>query len=320
MMQDLRPMIMTSRILVSATLLTAFCGVLPAVDPQLLSLAMPDAAAMADVNVLTAKASPFGQYVIGQMIGGSNGFTTVTTVVGFDPRQDLNEILLCSNGTPETGLALATGTFNVSAISAAAALGGVTTETYHGVTILEGPKQLHGVAFLGSAIAVAGDVADVKAAIDRQGKAAELPPAVIAQMNQLSATEDAWFLTTVPPATLQKHAGTVAGVPANAAQNILQQVQAASGGVKFGSNVQLNVQAQADNAQDAAGMAGVLQLLVNLAQANSAKNPQGAAALQNLTVSASGTAVNIALTLPEDQFQQLFAKPAAAKKAALRKQ
>jgi len=311
-------MIMTSRILTCATLLTAFSGVLPAVDPQLLSLSMPDAVAMADVNVLSAKASPFGQFVIGQ-ITAANGFNTLATTVGFDPRQDLNEIFLASNGTPETGLALATGTFNVSAIMAAATLAGAASQTYHGVAILEGPKQTHAFAFLGSGIAIAGDLASVEAAIDRQGKAPGLPSAVLSQIDQLSNAEDAWFLTTVPPSSLEKHPGTVAGVPPNAAQNLLKQVQSANGGVKFGANVQFTATANADNAQDATAMAGVIQLLVNMAQANSGKSPQGVAALKNLTVNASGTAVNVSLTLPEDQFQQLFSHPHGAK-AALRKQ
>jgi len=142
---------------------------------------------------------------------------------------------------------------------------------------------------------------------------------VLSQIDQLSNAEDAWFLTTVPPSSLEKHPGTVAGVPPNAAQNLLKQVQSANGGVKFGANVQFTATANADNAQDATAMAGVIQLLVNMAQANSGKSPQGVAALKNLTVNASGTAVNVSLTLPEDQFQQLFSHPHGAK-AALRKQ
>lgn len=309
---------MTSRVFTSAALLTAFCGTLPAVDPQLLGLAMPDAVAMADVNVAAAKASPFGQYVLSQITANS-GFTAATAALGFDPRQDLIEVFVCSNATPKTGLVLATGTFNTQAISTAATVSGATGETYNHVPIVEDPTKQHGFAFLGSTIAVAGDVADVKAAIDRQGKASGLPQTIQNQIGALSNAEDAWFLTTVPPLALDKKATTLPGMPGNSAATILQQVQAASGGVKFGSSVQFTAQAQADNAQDATSMAGVLQLLVNLAQANASKNPEGAAALKNLTVTASGANVNIALTLPEDQFQQLLSKPAHIKKAAARK-
>ena len=317
---------MTPRILASATLLTVFCGAAPAVDPQLLSLAMPDAVAMADVNVVTAKASPFGQYVVGQIASASQ-FAAFTAQVGFDPTQDLNEILVANNGTPKTGLVLASGTFNVSAISTAAAQAGTASEIYNGVTILEDPKKEHGFAFLGSSIAIAGDIASVKAAIGRQGAAPGLPSQVVSQINALSGADDAWFLTTVPPASLEKHAGTTSAqppsgtnglLPPGTAQNILKEIQAANGGVKFGGNVQFSAQAQTDNAQDATALAGVIQLLANLAQANSTKNPQGAAALKSLTVSASGATVNLSLTLPEDQFQQLFTQ-SHAKRAALRK-
>lgn len=313
-------MVMTSRFLTSAAMLTAFCGVMPAVDPQLLSLAPGDAVAIADVNVLTAKASPFGKYVITQ-ITANGGFTQATAAIGFDPRQDLNEVLVCSNGVPKTGLALASGTFNVGALTAAASQVGAASETYKGVTILEDPTHEHGFAFLGSSIAVAGDIAGVKGAIDRQGNAPALPGNVVTQINQLSTADDAWFLSTVPPATLEKKGTTLPGLPSNAAANVLQQIQSASGGVKFGSTIQFNAQAQTDTAQNATAMAGLLQLMVNMAQMQqqSGKNAEGLAALKNLTVTASGNSVNISLSLPEAQFQQLFAKPAVMKKAAVRR-
>jgi hypothetical protein len=38
---------------------------------------------------------------------------------------------------------------------------------------------------------------------------------------------------------------------------------------------------------------------------DASKNPQAAQALQSLTATASGKVVNVGLSLPEDQFQQL---------------
>ena len=54
---------MKTQFLTTATLLAVFSGALPAADPRLLKLVMPDAKVLADVNVDQAKASPFGQYV-----------------------------------------------------------------------------------------------------------------------------------------------------------------------------------------------------------------------------------------------------------------
>ncbi len=315
---------MKARILTTTTLVILFAGTLPAADPNLLNLVMPDAKVVAGVNVLSAKSSPFGQYVLSQFAGNAN-FAMVTTQVGFDPTKDLNEVLTASNGdkASPSGLAMATGTFNVSAITTAAVTqGNVVTETYNGVSLLEDNKNVGAVAFLTSTLVVAGDIASVKAAIDRQSAPQALPASLLSQIKTLSANEDAWFVSTVPVSSLlEPNSGVVApGLGANAKTqlNVAQQIQSANGGVKFGANVTFTGQAQADNAQDATNLAGMLQLAANMLQLQASTNPQAAAIGKALTVSSSGTAVNVSLTLPQDQFQKLL-KPQAAVKHAVRK-
>ena len=60
-------MSMKASIFAAAPLTIVFAGLLPAADPQLLNLVMPDAKMLADVNVDQAKASPFGQFVLAQI-------------------------------------------------------------------------------------------------------------------------------------------------------------------------------------------------------------------------------------------------------------
>jgi hypothetical protein len=307
---------MTPKIFAGAALLTVFAGTLPAVDSQLLNLVMPDAKVLAGVNVTEAKSSPFGQYLLSQIAAGNAGWRQVEALTGFDPSQDVNELLLVSNGAAgaHAGLATATGTFAVASIVSFATGHGAVPETYSGVTILEGPKQAHGIAFLSGSLVVAGDIADVKAAIDRRANPSILPATLVAQAQQLSAANDAWALTTVPPSSLRPgSAPAQAPGIAGGLQNALGNVQSLAGGVKFGATVNFNAQAQADNAQDATALAGAVQFLVSMVQLNAAQNPQ-AAALQSLTATAQGSTVTIALSLPEDQFQQLLqAKPNMAR-------
>jgi hypothetical protein len=314
---------MKARILTTLALAAVSAGTLPAVDQNLLNLVMPDAKVVAGVNVLSAESSPFGQYVLSQFAGNAN-FTLVTAQIGFDPTKDLNQVLTASNavqGTPG-GLAMATGTFNVSAITTAAVTGGSVTETYKSVTLLEDSQQTGAVAFLTSTLVVAGDVASVKGAIDRHSAPQALPASLLQQIKTLSASEDAWFVSTVPVSSLlPANSGVVApGLGANAKTelNIANQIQSANGGVKFGANVTFTAQAQADNAQDATTLAGMLQLVANMLQLQASKNPQAAAIGKALTVSSSGTAVNVSLTLPEDQFQKIL-KPQVNLKQAGRK-
>ncbi len=157
---------MNARILAATSFLTALAGSLPAADPQLLKLVMPDAKAISDINVAQAKLTPFGQFALGQLTNPD--IQKLITLTGFDPSKDLNEVLCATNGDPNTGVALATGIFDPVKIGALAAQDGAVTETYQGATILEDPKKGNAVAFLNSGLMAAGNLADVKAAIGRQ--------------------------------------------------------------------------------------------------------------------------------------------------------
>src|ERR1017187_4867633 len=304
---------MNARILTTATLFATLAGVLTAkaADSQMLSLVMPDAKVIAGVNVDSAKSSTFGIYLIAQIQANATAFQQLVTLTGFDPTRDLHEILAATSavgaGAP-TGIALARGNFDVAKITALATLGGALTETYGGVTIIEDPKQTNGAAFLDATLVVAGDIPSVKAAIDRQHSGQSLSSSVVTLVNQWSGTEDAWVVTTVPPYTLTPPSGvpTVPGLGANA-QGIFQKILGAAAGVKLGTTVVTTVQATADNAEDATSLASTLQLLVNIAQMQTGTNadPNVTALLQGLSISAKGTLLNITVSLPEAQIQQL---------------
>src|SRR5215831_10755875 len=108
--------------LLSATLFTAFSGVLSAADPQLLNLVMPDAKVLAGVNVEQAKGTQFGQYVLNQLQTTDADMQKLIAATGFDPRRDVREVLVASDGAPQSkkGLALARGNFDVRRITVAA--------------------------------------------------------------------------------------------------------------------------------------------------------------------------------------------------------
>lgn len=315
---------MKAQILTTTTLLTIFAGTLPAVDQNLLNLVMPDAKVVAGVNVLSAKSSSFGQSVLSQFSSNQN-FIMFTTQVGFDPTKDLIEVLTASNAdtTNHTGLAMATGTFNVSAITTAAVTHGTVTETYKGLTLLEDPQKAGAVVFLTSTLALAGDIPTVEAAIDRHSAPTALPASLVSLINTASAGKDAWFVSTVPVANLLgPNSGVVApglGATAKTQINIASQIQSAYGGVKFGASVAFNATATTDTAQNATNLAGMLQLMANMLQLQASQNPQAAAIGKALSVTNSGTNVNIALALPQDQFLKLLHPQAAVKqKAAVR--
>jgi hypothetical protein len=227
------------------------------------------------------------------------------TLTGFDPRRDVRELLVASNGvTGKTGLALAKGQFDVSKITAFAILQGVVSENYNGINILLEPKKKEqGVAFLDGTTVVAGDVASVKGAIDRTKTPQSLPAAVAVKVNQWSNSQDAWGITTVPPASL---APPVKDAQPNPMLNAAQNVQSAAGGVKFGANVVFSGEAVCDTAQNATTLSDVFKLLVNLAQMQMGQDATAQQLIKSVSVTTSGTSVKIMASLPQDVFQSIL--------------
>jgi hypothetical protein len=314
---------MNARTLTTATFFNAFAGVFTtfavvftasAADSQLLSMVMPDAKVVAGVNVDSAKASPFGLYVLTQMQSNNTDLQQLIALTGFDPTRDVHELLAATDATPggktPTGLVLARGNFDPATITTLAIGKGAATEVYNSVTIIENPQKVAGIAFLNSTLVIAGDVANIKAAIDRPGTGQSLPSSVMSQISQWSGTTDAWIITTVPLSTLAPAAGAGGGAAGNPMGNpmagVMQQIQQMSGGVKFGNSVVGTAAIQADNATDATQLAQTMQFLVNLLQMQSQKDAKITALAQGFTVNAQGTTVNVTVTLPEAQFQQLF--------------
>jgi hypothetical protein len=239
----------------------------------------------------------------------------------------VTEILAASNGniTMPTGLLLAKGNFNVSQF-----LGLLATDkshqvsTYGGATLIadtnpDGTQQ-HGVAFLGTTIAIVGDLASVKAAVDRSGGTNSISSVPLAtQVNSLSLSQDAWSVSIASLGALIP--GTAgAGTPnAMAAQTLqmVKNIQSASSGIKFGANVQFTAQAVADTPENATALADVVKMVTGLISMSAAGGDKDLAVIaqlvQSVQVSTSGAAVNIAATIPESQIEAVL-NTAATKK------
>jgi hypothetical protein len=316
---------MNARLLTTAALVSVLsAAVLPAraADPQLLNLVMPDAKVLAGVNVDQAKTSPMGQYVLNQIQASGNAteLQKLTALTGFDPTRDVHEVLVATNAGPNehSGLFLALGNFDPARIASFLASHNAVTETYNGVTIVGDPKGQGGIAFLSATIAAGGDMANLKAAIDRQKTPTSLPAAVTVRVNQWSASQDAWAITTVPPSSLAVLPGMPpipgAGTQPNQTQNAFTAIQNVGGGVKFGANVVVSAQVQAATAQDATQLGDTLKLLASLAQMQSNGDPNVLALAQSLKVDTAASVLNVSLSMPQDQIVTLMKQ--APKQAA----
>lgn len=300
-----------------------------AADPRLLNLVMPDATTLAGANVTSAEGTPFGQYVLTHLTSAMGSqLQTFVTATGFDPRKDVTEVLAASSGgaTNPSGLILASGTFDVSQITAAIAAKAptLTVQTYGGATLITGSakKNPSAIAFIGTTIAVSGDVASVKAAIDRSTGPNSINTALATQVQALSTTEDAWAVSDAPVSSLFSgvlETGNPTGssvkpaapspLPMAQFAQMFNGIQGSSGGVKFGDTVVMTGQAVMTDAATAKSLADVLQALVSIASMAGGQNPEIASLaqiLQSLKITADGATINLALSVPETQMESIL--------------
>src|SRR5437879_12970603 len=111
-------------------------------------------------------------------------------------------------------------------------------------------------------------------------------PARAARIGQLSAAEDAWPVSMVPLAALTNQ--NVPDTKLNGMLNsdIVKTIQQTSGGIKFGSIIQLSAEAVTRSAQDATALADVVRFLANMVQMTTPQAGQAAATalVQSLNV------------------------------------
>jgi hypothetical protein len=291
---------------------------------------MPDAQVMAGMNVTNSEISPLGTFILAQ-VSGNQGLRQLTSQTGFDPTKDVTEVLAASNGstTSPSGLLLAKGTFDVAKIVAAVGASAGKTQqvsTYDGATLITGTaaSDTHAIAFIGETIVIGGDVANVKAALDRKDAVNSVSPALATQVQTLSTTEDAWSVSLaslgslIPAGAVSSTPGQgMGGMVAGLAKNILSS----SAGVKFGASVQFTATATATTPQDASALADVVKMVASLATMSAAGNKDAAAIAQfaqSIQVSATGATVNISASIPEAQVESLLSSATGPKANAVK--
>jgi len=289
-----------------------------AADPGLLRLVMPDAKVIAGLQVQQTKSSLFGQYVLSHMQVEDNGFKKFIAETGFDPRRDVNEILIASNWDQTAStipwLVAARGTFDLPGIMGAAKAHGGTVANFQGVDILtyaneSTPDALNGIAFFDSSSAVMGDLASVKAAIQRK-KTDSAPPQsdLVGKVQDLSAKNDFWFVTLVP---ISEFAGAMPNANLSGAMkgDLLSAIHEASGGVRFGETITISGRAVTRSDKDAQALVDVFRFLAGMIQLNSQKNQvagQVTTLLDNMELKTDGNVMTMSLAIPEQQLEQLM--------------
>ena len=282
-------------------------------DAQLLGLLGPEAKMIAGIEVQQTKASPFGQFLLSQL-GATAELDKLRSTIGFDPLSDFREMAVGSTFEGKAVIA-GRGKFQPQLLNVMAAMAGFPTENYRGVALvgLAGATKLPGqdvaIAFLNQDLAVMGDRAQAKGAIDRWLTAGAAASALAGIVNDISAGSQAWVVAT-GLTEMSRLAGPAQGNPAqnNPMLNILDKIDRIGAALSFGQTVAVKGLAVTKSAEDAQALASVLQLFTTMA---GNRNPLPAMP----QISAAGNAVNFTMSMTEQQLENLI-RPQPAVRAS----
>lgn len=304
------------------TALFAALGAMSAIaaDPGLLNLLDPSANVVAGIHVDRSVSSQFGQFLLNQMQAEDAGFKKFVQTTGFDPRRDLREVITgaTASGTGGHGVIVARGLFDTAKLLAAAKGQGAKVTNYGGVEIFTGPTEnskTGWIAFLDSSTAVAGDQALVKAAIDRRKTGQALDAKLAAKVQEVSNKYDAWMVSVAPVSNLAGHMpdknlnGALKG-------DVMQGIEMTSGGVSFGSTVQVYGEAVTRSDKDAQSLLDVAKFITGMIQLNRDKTEvqQLASILDSLDMKVSSNTVSMSLAIPEANLEKMIKEGTAPAK------
>jgi hypothetical protein len=236
---------------------------------------------------------------------------------GFDPRRDLQDVLFASLGSsgpdaPSRFVILARGNFDPARLEAAAKAKGATLQSYQGVDVVVNGshgRQQSGFAFPEVGVAVMADLTTLHQIIGNLATPTTLDPGMAQLIGQVGPNHDAWFVSMVPGFQFAKHLAVQNDQYHSMPQaRALEGVQESSGGVRFGDTVELSLDAVARSPQDATALADVIRLLASTVQMQRQSDARAgilAGALDNMTLTASGDDLHVAISLPEKSLEQL---------------
>jgi len=215
---------------------------------------------------------------------------------GFDPRRDVRELLVASNG--KDSLVAARGTFNERAFE------GMTRSTYKSYTLYT--RDRGGVALIDNSTAIAGTLEAVHAALDRRGSGDRSGPAeLLARARQIPPENQVWSVSSGFDNLLTGRIPET-GNAANAGR-ILRSLEntSAAADLRAGLNGYINGQCRTDG--DAKNLGDAARGLVGLGRLSvPEKQPELLRLWDGIKVDQQQRYVKITVAIPQDLVDKLI--------------
>jgi hypothetical protein len=293
-----------------------------------LGLIQPDAGLVFGIEWRKIVASSVGEMLTEQLKKSE-----LTKVPGFESVEnallhDLDSVLIAA---PASGLSkrssqppilvVVKGRFNVDQLRTLVMSKGQNVETYRGVELLSGPDTRAAagpkasayptrVAFFDANTILAGDRAEVRAAIDRlkTGRLTEPNRGILAGISELASQNDLWMIAEIPADALKD-------APPAAAQ-MFSGVKSAELGMSFGQGFGLQVNVRAKDDASAQSMAQTLQGLLAMAAMSQSQSPQSAEMVKKVKITSQGSRVKLALALDRSELEKIIQETQNSRRAA----
>jgi hypothetical protein len=312
----------------AASLLLASSTLFAAVDQGLLDLVPAGTRVVAGLQVDKSKVSPLGQYLLGQMRSDEPGMQKLIDQTGFDPRRDLQEVLIATSGPKQNVnhppfTIIARGTFDQEHIRTAVLSKGGHAVKLNGIDILTGRSDAAtAVAVLDPTLAIAGSRAAVRSIVLNRHSPSVLDAQLSQDVESASGANEAWFASIIPGSQLPGHASIQSnGQKIDGA--VIQSITQSSGGLHFdGDAVAVRFEAQTRSEKDAQSLSDVFRFFAGMIQMKHENEGEAALlapVLNAMQLTTSGATMHMALSLPEKTVEQLVAqshRPVAAHRRA----
>src|SRR5713101_180166 len=202
---------------------------------------------------------------------------------------------LSKNASTPPFLVVVKGRFNPDQLRTLIPAKSLSSEKYRGVELLA-PSDKAGadpnrLAFFDANTILAGDRAELRAAIDRikTGHLTALKGGILSGIGELVASNDLWMVVEIPPSALKD-------APPAAAQ-MFAEVKSTELGMSFGQGFGMQVNIRAKDGAAAQNIQQALQGLIAMAGMSQSQTPQAAEMLKKIRITAENSQVKLAIAL-----------------------
>lgn len=270
------------------------------VDPALAAMIPPDAVLVAGVKMDALRQTP--SYRTWVQAKAQPWLDQLRDRFGLDPRKDLWEALLASDG--KRSVVMVRGKFSPTGLEPRLERPGARRMAYKGYTIVGDERAA--VTFMNSSTAVAGSLAAVQAVIDQRNRGGGNRSPLLAKLKTIPAGSQIWLLTS--------DAGAFASeLPASGNAAAVAKIVAMLGPSELFADLRAGLKLTARGVcrteEDARTLSEGLRGLIGLARLTSPDNrPELLRAYDGIRVEQHQQSVTLAAEIPQDLLDPLIAR------------